>query len=56
METIDKTAIKESIYENILKGNIHQADILTKDNSIVTLEVIKIAEKAFKELMKKRRI
>jgi len=53
MEIIDKTAIIKSIYENILEGNFHQAEILEKDNSITTIEIIKIAEKAFKELVKK---
>lgn len=53
METIDKDAIKQSICENIIAGNFHQADGLEKDNLITTIEMIKIAEKAFKELMKK---
>ena len=51
METVDKTAVKKSIYDCILEGNFIQANTLEKNNAIAHIEVVSIAEKVYSELM-----
>ena len=52
MQTVDKTAVKKSVFDLIMQGNLDQAEMLRNDNSITSMEINNLAEKAFSDLVK----
>jgi len=54
MGTSDITKVKKDIFEQIVNGNLIQADALKKNNGLSVVDIKDIVEKAFHELIKSK--
>ena len=52
---MDPTEVKNSIFEQMISGNLSHAEMLEQEHSVTAMDASSIAEKAFDELMKSKK-
>ena len=52
---MESTEVKNSILEQMISGNLSEAEMLERDHSVTAMDVSSIAEKAIGELMKSKK-